>query len=601
MNRALLRGIASIALCLVSGLAMATDTADVDRPLAFGEQPAHFTFTDTRFLPRTLSDLGEKKAYVIVFTTLDCPVVKRSLPRLKELEAQLRERDVQFLALNVGVNQPVTEVAFQALKAEIPFPAGKDFDGSAARALGASRTPEVVVLDSERRLRYRGRIDGQIRRGGIASAAQRADLLEAIQDVLSGKEVRVRETPVDGCPIDFDGLRSLPAPVPEQVTYSEQIAPLLEKHCQHCHRPDTAAPFSLLSYTDAASHAETIAEVVRIGQMPPIYSAREHGEFRNHQRLTPQEQALVLAWVRQGRNEGEPAAEPTTHVAAPASKWRIGEPDLVIPTILETKIPATGVVPYHYAILPHVFWKDTWVQGIEILPGNRSVMHHCNLGFLQPGEAVTRNNFITGYVPGGEAMNLTPGVGFCIPAGSVLVMQMHYVTNGERTTDRTSVGIRFARDVIQKRLRYFDCVNHDIAIPPGDPHFPLSASRHFPCNATGYAMFGHMHLRGKDMTFTAHHPDGTQETLLSIPNYDFNWQMAYRWKEGAQRFPKGTRVEVVAHFDNSAFNPYNPDHTVTVKEGQQSFDEMMYGFLFYSNDDEQLNLTISPRDGTVIE
>ncbi|WP_437223850.1 redoxin family protein [Planctomicrobium sp. SH661] len=566
--------------------------------LKIGEVAPNWTFTDTHYLPRTLSDFGKKRAYVVVFTTLQCPVVRRSLPLLKAMEEKFRDQEVQFLALNVGVSDPIVEVAWQALKADLPFAVGKDFEGEAAAMLGVLRTPEVVVLDSDFRLRYRGRIGTQVRIGGINPGTAREDLQLAIEDVLAGREVAVPETPVDGCQIEFDGLRTLPASVPEQVTFNEHIAPLLAKHCQDCHRPGTAAPFSLITYSDAISHAGMIAEVVRSGQMPPHFASREHGKFENLREMSPQDRALIMAWAQKGKVEGDPAKLPPPREFSQL-KWKIGEPDLVIQTLVESEIPATGVLPYRIAVLPTIFLKDTWVQRVEILPSNLEVMHHCNLGYVRPGEKVSTQNLISGYVPGGEALVLEDGVGQCIPAGSLLVLQMHYVPTGEATTDRTSVGIVFAKEKIQKRLQHAPCINHHIAIPPGDPHFPLSASEEINCNATGVGMFTHMHLRGKDMVFEAIDPAGKREILLAIPNYDFNWQMFYRWPKGTKKFAKGTRIQATAHFDNSVFNPFNPDPTVTVKEGDQSFDEMMYAFLFYTDDDEQLNLDIDPKTGHV--
>ncbi len=567
--------------------------------LKFGKTPAAITFTDTHYLPRTLADFGKKRAYVIVFTTLDCPVVRRSLPALKGLAEAYRPHDVQFLALNVGADDPLVEIANQALQAELGFPVGKDFDGVAAQALGVSRTPEAVVLDSELRLCYRGRISSQVRRGGVSPAPPKEELREALEDLLASRDVAVRETPVDGCLIEFGALRAFPARVPDEVTFSEHVAPLLARHCQDCHRPGTAAPFSLLTYEDAASHAETIADVVRSGQMPPAFASREYGHFENLRTLSKEDRALILAWVRQGKRPGDAAKEPAPR-EFPAGKWQIGEPDLVLSTLLESEIPATGIVPYQYAVLPKVFLHDTWVQRVEVLPGNRAVVHHCNLGYVKLGEKPSTKNLVSGYVPGGGPLTLDRGVGLCIPAGSVLALQIHYVTTGQPEKDRTSVGIVFAQEKIERRLQHLPCIEHNISIPPGEGNHRLETTQMFPCSATGIGLYSHMHLRGKDMVFRAAYPDGTEETLLAIPNYDFNWQMAYRWRDGAMKFPQGTRLTVRAHYDNSAFNPFNPDATATVTEGQQSFDEMMYGFLFYTNDDEQLNLDIDPKTGRVL-
>lgn len=591
---------ATTTACCLTPSAFASAEESETPLLAIGQKAPMVTFTDIRFLPRSLDEFQKPKAIVIVFTTLECPVVNRSLPKLKALSEEFEPQGVQFLALNVGVNDSLVEVAQQALEAGLPFPVGKDFDGSAARALGAQRTPATIILDQEMKLRYRGRLDSQVRLGGISAAAARDEFREALTAVLEGKEVPTPEVPVYGCQIEFAALKGLPVPIEGEVTYHEQVAPLLSKYCQDCHRPGTAAPFPLLTYSDAVAHAAMISEVVHQERMPPLFSSRKHGPFSNIRPLTAKERSQIMAWVRQGMKEGDPGKAPPPREFS-TSKWKIDTPDLVIRMLTSYTIPESGVIPYRYAILPHVFLQDTWVQQVEILPGNPSVVHHCNLGYARVGEKISATqNFVTGYVPGGDPMILKNQVGFLIPAGSVLGLQLHYVTNGAETTDRTSVGLVFAKEPIQKRLRNIQCVAHRFAIPPGASHYPLTATRTIPCDATGIGLFSHMHLRGKSMVFEKITPDQKTETILSIPNYDFNWQLSYQWPPGAMQFPKGTKIKVTAHYDNSPFNPYNPDPTATVREGEQSFEEMMYGFVFYTDNDEQLNLQINPKTGTVI-
>lgn len=563
-------------------------------PVKLGQQVPDLQFKDIRYLPRSLKDFGDKQAIVIVFTNLDCPLVKRYLPKLNDLDVAYRDRGVQFVAMNVGLHDAIMEIAYQAVKHDCAFPFCKDFDGAIARTLGAERTPEVVVLDKDRRLRYRGRIDAQYRLGGVRPDVGRDDLKEAIDDLLAGREVKVAETPVDGCRITLPG----PGRVDEKLTYAEHVAPLLKQHCQECHRANTTAPFSLTSYEDAQSNAEMIAEVVREQRMPPCYASEEQTEIVNRHVMTPQERETVLAWIRSGMAPGDlsKAPEPLGPVT---SEWQIGQPDLVIPFSKPIKIPAQGDVAYKYVILPHTFTADTWVQKIEILPGNRDVVHHANLAALTSSK-VTDAAFITGYVPGGEAMLLDPHHGFRIAKGARLVLQVHYVTTGQPTTDLTRVGLVFAKDRIDKEIQHFRVTTGDFAIAPGAPHYPVEAERVLPGDATGIGMFSHMHLRGKDMVFRAIYPDGRDETLLAIPNYNFDWQMNYRWAADTKKFPQGTKIHCLAHYDNSGFNPYNPDPTKEVREGDQTYEEMMFGFFFYTLDNEHLNLEIDPQTGHVV-
>ncbi|HEV3137548.1 MAG TPA: redoxin family protein [Pirellulales bacterium] len=574
----------------------AASEASKNAAVKIGQKVDDFTFKDIRYLPRQLSDFGEKKAFVIAFTTLDCPVVRRYLPRLKALDEAYRDSGVQFLAINVGPSDALREVAYQAIKVDADFPFAKDFDGQAVRALGAARAAEVVVLDGQKRLRYRGRVDSQYRLGGEKPDTGREDLKLAIDDVLAGREVAVAETAVDGC------LISLPAPrAPStSVTFAEHIAPLLQKHCQDCHHPGSEAPFALMSYEDAADHAQMIAEVVSEQRMPPWFASREHGEFTNRRGLTPEERNLVDDWVRGECKQGDMSKAPPARVFA-TSKWKIGNgtPDFILKTPVQ-KIPASGYIDYRYIILPHRFAADTWVQGVQILPSNSKAMHHCNMAHMKLGEKPTDDNFITGQVPGGDAMILDNHVGYKIPAGSTLMLQIHYVTTGEETTDQISVGLVFAKERIDQSLKHTLVKNLVFTIPPGAPHHKVTAVNEFKENATGYGLFTHMHVRGEDMTFRAMYPDGKDEMLLAVPNYSFDWQMAYRWGKGKQKFPKGTKIECIAHYDNSSFNPYNPDPKTTVVEGQQTFQEMMYGFVFFTEDNERLNLQIDPNTGLEI-
>jgi hypothetical protein len=478
---------------------------------------------------------------------------------------------------------------------ELAFPSVKDSDGSCVRALGVRRTPEAVVLDAEHRLRYRGRIDDQYRLGGTRPAPTHRDLQEALDAVLAGREVAVKETPVDGCPIT---LPKPPDPA-NPVTFAEHVAPLLQKHCQTCHRPGTAAPFALLTYRQVAARADAIAEVIAEQRMPPWYASPEHGTFVNRRGMTAAERDLILQWVRAGTPRGDEAKLPPPPIPSKEALWRIGTPDLVLQTVETYELPADGDVPYKYAVLPTLFLDDTWIRALEIRPDNPRVLHHANIAFITSGEGFKQANFITGYVPGGEPMDLDEDVAFRIPRGAALGLQIHFVTTGKEEKCRLSVGIRYAGGAVHKQLRHMLLADHRFAIPPGAPAHRVEATRVLDCDAVGIGLFAHMHLRGKDMTFRAIQPDGKDETLLMVPNYSFDWQMPYRWETGKFRLPKGTRLECVAHYDNSTFNPYNPDPTATVRDGQMTHQEMMNGFFFYTDEGEDLGLDVDAKKGHI--
>ncbi len=603
-----------LAAVLTSPFGFADKPRDSTPAVPVGGRVANLTFKDIHYLPRSLDDFPGKKAFVLAFLNTTCPVAQRYLPVLSAMEKEYRGKGVQFLAVNVGADDTIVAMAAQAVRHNVEFPFVKDFDLECTRAVGAKRTPEVVVLDDQRRIRYRGRVDDQYRLGGTRSGATRNDLREALNEVLAGREVTIRETPVDGCLITPPAREAIET----RVTFAEHVAPILQAHCQECHRPGTSAPFSLMTYKQAAAKANTIAEVVSDGRMPPWFACEEFGHFVNRRSLTSHEREVLVAWARSGKAAGDLSKLPPPPPEAPAGtdKWLIGKPDLVIAAPRHT-LPESGDIPYKYVVLPYIFLADTWVQGIQILPDNPRTVHHCNMAYItmagparkpSPGAATAKKaksfggqvNFITGTVPGGSPMILDHGIGVCIPKGASLVLQIHYVTTGKPEKCQIKVGFKYASGKIVRQLRHKLVEDNDFAIPPGAPAYPVVSSQVFHHDAEGLGMFVHMHLRGRDMTFRALYPDGTSETLLLVPNYSFDWQIPYRWEPGKKIFPKGTRLECVAHYDNSSFNPYNPDPKATVREGPQTYHEMMNGFIFYTDVGERLDLEINPKTGRVI-
>ena len=378
---------------------------DAGRP-AIGTTVKELRFKDIRYLPRTLHEFGEQRAFVIVLTNTSCPLVQKYWPKLKRLDEEFRSQQVQFLAVNASAGDEIGDVAQQAIDFGIEFPLVKDTDGSCVKTLGVERTPECVILDSQRRIRYRGRIDNQYRLGGSRPDVTEDDLVRALKDVLQGREVTPSETAVDGCRI------TLPTP-PKQdslVTFHEHIAPLLQQHCQECHHPGGGAPFSLVTLDDATSHAEMLAEVVGDRRMPP-WHANPKQHFWNERVLTAEQRDQFVAWVTTGRAAGDAAKAPAP-LNSTKTKWAIGKPDLVTTSILPHQLPAEGFIDYRYVVLPCIFTEDTWISACEILPSNPATVHHCNMAYVTIGEDYNEKNFITGRVPGGTAMVLDEGVAF---------------------------------------------------------------------------------------------------------------------------------------------------------------------------------------------
>ena len=569
-----------------------------------GDRIEKVSFKDIRWVERTLSDFGERKAIVLVFTDARCPVAAKYAPRLSDLAKEYEPRGVRFAGVYSNAADTVVGMAADALEKKLAFPVFKDFDQSAARAVGATRTPEAAVIDAEGVLRYRGRIDDQFRAAGEAPGPGRQHLREALEAILAGKAPDPAETTPEGCLLSPIPKVELPG-----VNYAEHIAPILQRSCQECHRPGQPAPFPLLTYEDASRRASMIREVVEERRMPPAYNDPRHGRFVNMRSLSEEDINRVRAWAAAGAPSGDLARAPKA-LDWPKSEWLIGEPDLVLQMPEEEVVPATGFVQYKYPVLSpegsgagaaYVFPEDTWVQAIQILPGNRAAVHHANLYILLPPPLDKIPSFLTGHVPGGEVTRYGKNTGIMVPKDSRLRLQVHYVTSGKEVRDRTRVGLVYAKETIRKRTKCLMIINNKFKIPPYDPAFEMSAKGTFADDAIGIGLYVHMHLRGKDMTFTARYPDGKTETLLCVPNYSFDWQISYRWPDEGKRFPAGTVIETVSHYDNSILNPFNPDPSKTVREGQQTHQEMNYGFFFYTDEGEKLEVEVDPRTGQALK
>lgn len=579
-------------LLIIASLRSAS-AAELERP-KINSVVGPLQFKDIRYLTRSLADFQNRKAFVIVACNTTCPLVKRYLPQLKRLEQEYRPQGVQFIALHTGPYDSIREIAEYGIEHEIPFPSVQDIQSKSVAALGLERTPEVVVLDEQYRLRYRGRIDNQYRIGGALPRATQENLVEALNAVLKSEPVKVTETNVDGCSITSHAVRQPDT----SLTYYKDIQPLMQKHCVDCHRPGTEAPFALTTLDEVRNNGAMLAEVVADQRMPPWYGGTSHAEFANQRSMSRKERTLVADWVATGMTAGTEPVDFKPSLAQPdSSKWIIGPPDLKISMLETHTLSADGYIPYRYTILPYVFPEDTWVSSIEIKPDNPEVVHHCNMAAVTLTKKWDESNFITGKVPGSGPTMLPEGLGILIPKGSALALQIHYTSTGKPEQCRISVGFKYVQGKVQKRYRFLIIKNNKFRIPPGAPHHQVSNSKTLKRDAHGIGLFAHMHLRGKDLSFLAHYPEGKDETLLVIPNYSFDWQIGYLWKDQRHFFPKGTRIEAIAHYDNSAFNPFNPDPTATVREGPQTYHEMMYAFFFYTYADERLNLTIDPQTG----
>ena len=414
-----------------------------------------------------------------------------------------------------------------------------------------------------------------------------------------------------------------------KVTFNKDVAPIFYANCVGCHRQGEMAPMGLLSYKEARPWAKSIREQVANRVMPPWYADPKHGEFVNDRSLSQQQIETIKAWVEAGAPEGDPKDLPPAPKLPPPG-WSAGTPDAVFALPVESSVPADGTVPYRHFVVHTKFTEDKYIQFAEVRRGNAALVHHVIVTVVEPrngqippegeitsargfGEdnraagnsqdnrsAVRANNadsMLIGWAPGMSPLKLRPGQAKLIKKGSALVFQMHYTTNGTAGADRTSIGLTFAKGPVEKQFITTGPAENKLAIPAGDANYESRSSFTFKEDSHIWGFMPHMHLRGKDFKYTLVLPDGTSKVLLNVPKYDFNWQLNY-WVKEPIAAPKGSKLECVAHHDNSTNNKFNPDPTKMIYWGPQTWEEMMIGWFDFTLDSQNLRAPQAAGSGS---
>lgn len=573
---------ASLFACLI--LVARGSAGEKETTSSVGRTVAPFSLPDSADKPWSWNDVAKKKTIVVVFLGTQCPINNAYIPRLIELHKTYGPRDVQVVGINANSHDTPLRVAAHVKEYGIPFPVLKDTANVVADAFGARRTPEAFVLDGKGTILYQGRIDDQIGIGFKRSAPTRNDLVEAIEEVLAGKPVSQPTTPAPGCRI----ARVIKPKTEGTITFTQHVAGIMQKHCQECHRPGQVGPMPLRTYEDALAWSETIREVIQDRRMPPWHADPKHGQFENDPSLSAAERATLLSWIVQGCVKGPDSELPPAREFS--SDWRIGKPDVVFTMLKDFTVPARvdrNGIKYQHFLVPTGFTEDVWVQAAEARPGNRAVVHHILILVFSreqgrggdPRDGIG-NGLLVAFAPGDMPTIYKPGMAKKIPKGSTLIFQMHYTPNGVEQSDRSSVGLVLSKQPPAHQMHTRSVTQRLIRIPPGEANHKVTSVSTFDRDAEVYSLMPHMHLRGKDFEYRAIYPDGRSEVLLSVPHYDFNWQSVYRLRQPLT-LPAGSKIECTAHFDNSPDNPNNPDPKKTVTWGDQTWEEMMIGFVDY--------------------
>ncbi|MDA7979703.1 MAG: thioredoxin family protein [Pirellulales bacterium] len=523
----------------------ATDPAKIgSKTLCQADPVEDFTLQDFRGKQVSLSDFADQQLVVLAFMGTECPLARLYAPRLQELSQQYAEKGVVFLAIDANSHDSLTEIGAFVHEYGLKIPFLKDVGNVVADAVAAERTPEVFLLDQQRVVRYRGRIDDQYGIGYIRDEPETRNLAEAIDSLLAGEPVATPKTDAVGCLIG----RVRKPDENTNVTYSNQIARILQDNCVECHRSGQIGPFALTEYDEVAGWSGMIAEVVAEQRMPPWHATEDSLTFGNERRLTQVEKQLIYDWVAAGAPQGDPDVLPKPMEFIEG--WNLPEEpdDIVHMSEQPFTVPAEGAVEYQY-FFTDGWEEDRWFKAVEVRPTNTAVVHHVAVFARVPGQFDRRNggfgSFLATYVPGLRAQPFPQGMAKRIPAGSELVFQVHYTPIGTEQPDRSMAGFVWADPKeITHEVTTVTTSAGNLRIPPHANDYKTEATSHtLPKDALLLGMMPHMHLRGKSAFYELHWGENETKNLLSVPRYDFNWQTFYRVAEPLS-LPAGSRVSL---------------------------------------------------------
>ena len=458
---------------------LADDPPQVDLAAAT-RKPADMNLSDVHGNSVRLGQYAGEKLTVVAFLGTECPLARLYAPRLKTIAAEFADRGVNFVGVNSNCQDSLLEITAYIRRQQVDFPVLKDLNHGLADAVDAQRTPEVFVFDLGWNVQYRGRIDDQYGVGYVRDNPTREDLRLAITALLAGQPVAQPLTASVGCRIG----RLPRAGGDNSITYNRHIAGVLREHCVECHRDEEIAPFSLTDYDEVVGWGDTIVEVIQDGRMPPWHANPKYGKFLNQRLMSDDDKQLIYRWVENGAPRGASFEaldlDPALSEPARVTGWRLPrEPDQVVAMRDRPYQVATeGIIEYQYFVVDPGFDEDKWVSAAEVVPGNRSVVHHCIVFIRPPDEVGLRGyGWLGAYVPGQVPSVLPSGTARRVPAGSKLVFQMHYTPTGSPQEDLTKIGMLFADpDEIEEETVTMIAINRNFRIPPRTKAYEVKAS-----------------------------------------------------------------------------------------------------------------------------
>jgi len=517
---------------------------------------------------------------VVALTSTSCPLCKKYGPSLAEIEKNYRSKGVQFVFIGSIPSDELKDCQKNVRDLGLTSPYLLDKTGEILTKLGAKTTTEAFVLNKNREVVFQGAVDDQYGLGYSKNRPTKTYLKDALNAVLAGKKPAVARTSAPGCRI-----KPLKTIAKNDLTYHKHISRIVQNRCISCHREGGPAPFALEDADQLLAHAGMIEQVITDGTMPPWFAKKDSEQpekWLNDRSLTNTEKERLLSWLDGEGKIGNPKHAPPKPTFP--KTWQIGEPDVIVQLPRPVRVRASGVMDYVHKFVEIDLPEDKWIQAVEIRPTSPEVVHHVLVFTVDkddPRPSIDESEgFVAAYVPGNTFQIFPKDFAKRLPGNKRLLVQMHYTPNGTKTTDQTKIAFKFAEKAPKYPVETVGIFDHRLRIPPGAPNHKEFATEVVPQDRQLLAFFPHMHLRGKAIRYDYTSPSGEKTELLDVPAYDFNWQLEYRLRKP---FPvkKGGKLTVTGWFDNSSDNPANPDPSKLVRWGDQTYDEMLIGYMEY--------------------
>jgi mono/diheme cytochrome c family protein len=530
-----------------------------------------FSLLDQNGYFHQMSWYDDNKAIVLLVQATGDTAVQNVLTDFDALNSRFDTQGIEFFMINPLGLKDRDAVKAQMAALNIDVPVLMDDARLISQALDIDKIGEVLVYNPKSfSLLFRGPLGAQ--------------LTAALTDIVAGRDLQTTQIASTGMPVSYPIKAAHLQQVP---SYEKEIGPIIAQNCAACHREGGIAPFALDSHTMVMGWSQMIREVLMTKRMPPGQIDSHIGDFINDMVLADEDAQKIVHWIEAGSPK-DGSTDPLTELVWPETEWAFGEPDYIV-EIPEQSIPATGVLDYYNVMVELDLEEDRWVRASQYIPGDHTVLHHTLHSLIAPGE--TRGGSLLGgepdrpdiapYIPGQAPRMEPPNTGGLLKAGTRIAMQMHYTTTGKESVDASRIGLWFyPKGFVPEERMSGQCACHFtptwVNIPPLDPDYEMTQSFTIEKDAKLFAFTPHMHFRGKRMRFYAEYPDGTSEELINIANYNYNWQLAYTYRE-PKSVPAGTIITATGAFDNSEQNKMNPDANRSVPWGLQSRDEMFFG------------------------